>query len=99
MDNGISVVTERARAFMERSLASGLCGLIVVLGMLALESPAAWAVGLTVKTCLNGHTAYICKGDILVADANAGPSNLGRILLIDSVSGTQTIVSEGNPFL
>src|SRR5262245_32424472 len=85
----------RTLATLIRRTAS--CWCVVVFSIFACASSTAWAVGLPIKTCSNGRTAYICKGDILVADPNAAPNNLGRIVLVDPVSGSQTIVAEGNP--
>src|SRR5437868_4786854 len=103
MKNEIRVVAGRARLVGKlRGFAFGLSTLVLVLTSLTFASSAAWAVGLTKKPCAGPSSgtfqAYLCKGDILVADGNAGPGNSGRIVLIDPVTGGQTLVAEGPPY-
>jgi len=82
--------------------ASGFAGVLVALAvvilMLTLASSAGWAQGLPLKTCSNQITAYLCKGDILVADGNAD-NGKGRIILVDPVTGSQTSIAHGDPYL
>ena len=82
--------------------ASGFAGVLVALAvvilMLTLASSAGWAQGLPLKTCSNQITAYLCKGDILVADGNSD-NGKGRIILVDPVTGSQTSIAHGDPYL
>jgi hypothetical protein len=77
---------------------------LVALLMMVFGSSAVWAQGLPLKNC-PGQTGqfYVCQNDIVVADANAGhgilaggpwKSTAGALLLIDPVSGAQTIISQ-----
>src|SRR6267142_1719164 len=87
--------------------ASGFAGVLVALAvvilMLTLASSAGWAQGLPLKTCSNQITAYLCNGDIFVADsgyAATDPNNPlvnqpGRIIKVDRKTGTQTLWATG----
>src|SRR2546426_139416 len=70
--------------------------LAAVLLTLSVASPAAWAQGLPLRTCPSGTNAYLCRGDIVVADPSAGPSGSGALFLINPSNGTQTLISSGN---
>ncbi len=74
-----------------------LRALAVVLVMLTLASSAVWAQGLPLRTCPGGTQAYLCRGEIILADANSGPPpSMGALFLIDPSTGAQTVISSGN---
>ena len=97
------IVKSPATTFAHPSgLAVGLCALAVVLIMFTLASPAVWAQGLPLRTCPNGASAYLCQGDIVIADPNAGRNSPGgstgegALFLINAATGAQTLISQGS---
>ena len=97
------IVKSPATTFAHPSgLAVGLCALAVVLIMFTLASPAVWAQGLPLRTCPNGASAYLCQGDIVIADPSAGRNSPGgstgegALFLINAATGAQTLISQGS---
>src|SRR2546426_1087234 len=97
MRNAIqSIVDGRKPRLSIRTTVAVVCTLAVMLLTLSVASPAAWPQGLPLRTCPSGTNAYLCRGDIVVADPSAGPSGSGALFLINPSNGTQTLISSGN---
>src|SRR5712691_8362907 len=89
-----------------KAVTATLHALAVMLVMLSVASPAAWAQGLPLRTCPNGTRAALCQGDIIIADPSAGRHSLGQIngngalflVTPDPTTGVgvQTLISQGN---
>jgi hypothetical protein len=103
MNNKTVFAASHIAVFVNRSRRLfGLLAMAVVLVTFTLASPAAWAQGLPIRTCPDGKQSYLCVGDIVVADANAGSdiglnwkSSSGALILVDPTTGAQTIISQG----
>ncbi|HYR83883.1 MAG TPA: PKD domain-containing protein [Terriglobia bacterium] len=93
-----SIARGRRPGLLSRTAVAVACSLAVVLLTLSAAPDAAWSQGLPVKTCANGINAYLCKGDILVADGNSDAGK-GRVILVNPVTGNQTSIAHGLPYL
>src|SRR5207253_6934116 len=72
--------------------------LLMVVLVLTYGSAEASAQGLPLKTCSNGKTAYLCRGDIVVADGIAAAGK-GRLVLVDPATGNQSVIAQSDPYL